>query len=113
VDSLALAVLDHTERLEAALGHCAGWRATGGGTRHPLWPQATADALGAPLEIAPDAGEATGPALLALRALGIDPERRPALTLEPDPGRGERLRALLPQFRALPGALAPILRALP
>jgi xylulokinase len=112
VDSLALAVLDHTERLEAALGPCAAWRATGGGTRHPLWAQATADAVGARLEIAPDAGEAVGPALLALRALGIDPERGPSVTIEPDAGRGERLRALLPQFRALSGAVSPILRAL-
>jgi xylulokinase len=113
VDSLALTVLDHAERLEPALGPCAAWRATGGGTRNALWPQATADALGAPLEIAPDAGEAVGPALLALRALGIDPERRPAATLEPDQHRGERLRALLPPFRELSRTVAPILLALP
>ena len=112
VDSLALAALDHAERLESALGPCAAWRATGGGTRHPLWPKATADALGAPLEIAPDAGEAIGPALLALRAVGADPERRPTAVLEPDPSRGEHYRALLPAFRELSEAVAPILRTL-
>jgi xylulokinase len=112
VDSLALAALDHAERLEPALGPCEAWRATGGGTRHPFWAQATADSLGAPLEIAPDAGEAAGPALLALRAIGADPERRPVAMLEPDAGRGERYRALLPAFRELSAAVAPILHLL-
>jgi hypothetical protein len=36
VDSLALAVLDHAERLEEALGPCSAWRVTGGGTRNRL-----------------------------------------------------------------------------
>jgi xylulokinase len=112
VDSLALTALDHAERLEPQLGPCPAWRATGGGTRHALWPQATADALGAPLEIAPDAGEAVGPALLALRAIGADPERRPSAVIEPDPSRTERYRELLPAFRELARAVAPLLRAL-
>jgi xylulokinase len=101
VDSLALAVLDHAERLEEMLGPCSAWRATGGGTGHPLWAQATADALDAPLELAPDAAEAGGPALLALRVIGADPDRRPAGTVEPDPLGSERLRRLLPPFREL------------
>jgi xylulokinase len=112
VDSLALTALDHAERLEPALGRCGTWGATGGGTRHPLWAQATADALGARLQIAPDAGEAVGPALLALRAIGSEPERRPAAVLEPDPRRAERYRELLPAFRELSEAVAPILRTL-
>jgi xylulokinase len=111
VDSLALTALDHAERLESRLGPCPAWRATGGGTRHALWPQATADALGAPLEITPDAGEAVGPALLALRAVGADPERRPAAVMEPEPSRTERYRELLPTFRELSKAVAPALRA--
>jgi xylulokinase len=112
VDGLALTALDHAERLERELGPCPAWSATGGGIRHPVWPQATADALGAPIEIAPGAAEAVGPALLALRAIGADPERRPSAVLEPDPRRAERYRQLLPAFRELSGALAPVLRAL-
>ena len=112
VDALALTALDHAERLEPQLGACPAWRATGGGTRHALWPQATADALGALLEIAPDAGEAAGPALLALRGIGVDPERRPAAAMEPDPRRTERYRELLPAFRELSKAVAPLLEAL-
>jgi xylulokinase len=101
VESLALALLDHADRLEDALGPCPVWRATGGGTGHPLWVRATADALAVPLEIARDAAEGVGPALLALRAVGADPERRPARTLEPDPRGAERLRGLLPAYREL------------
>jgi xylulokinase len=112
VDSLALTALDHAERLERELGPCPAWRATGGGTLHPVWPRATSDALGAPIEIAPDAAEAIGPALLALRAIGADPERRPSAVLEPDPRRAERYRELLPAFRELAQALAPIVREL-
>jgi xylulokinase len=112
VDSLALSVLDHAERLERLLGPCASWLATGGGTRHPLWPQATADALGTPLEIAPDAAEAVGPALLALRAVGADPQRPPAATLEPDPARGERLRRQLPLYLDLSRLIGPTVRGL-
>lgn len=103
VDSLALVVLDHADRLEQALGPCPAWRATGGGTLHPLWVQATADALDAPLEIPPDAAEGVGPALLALRVLGADPERGTEATVEPDPRGTERLRRLLPAFRDLSG----------
>lgn len=101
VDSLALAVLDHAERLEGVLGPCSTWRATGGGTGNPLWAQATADALGAPLEIAADAAEALGPALLALRVMGADPNRPASGAVEPDPLGSDRLRRLLPAFRDL------------
>lgn len=112
VDSLALAVLDHAERLEAALGPCPSWRVTGGGTGHPFWAQATADALGVPLEIAPDADQAVGPALLALRMVGFDPERRAAATLEPDARGNERLRARLPIFRELSRLITPAVHEL-
>jgi xylulokinase len=112
VDSLALTALDHAERLDPQLGPCPVWRATGGGTIHPVWPQATADALGASIEIAPHAAEAVGPGLLALRALGADPERRPSAVLRPDARRSERYRELLPAFRELSEAVAPVLRGL-
>jgi xylulokinase len=112
IDSLALAVLDHADRLETALGPCSAWRATGGGTRHPLWAQATADALDATLEIAPDAIEGVGPALLALRVVGADPERPPAGSVEPDPRGSERLRRLLPAFRDLGRLTSPVVQDL-
>jgi xylulokinase len=113
VDSLALAILDHAERLELALGPSPVWRATGGGTLDPLWSQATADALGAPLEIVADAAEAVGPALLALRALGADPERPPVKVVEPDRRASERLQSVLPSFRQLSGVTGPIVKGLP
>jgi xylulokinase len=113
VDSLALALLDHAERLEEALGPCSAWRATGGGTRNRLWAQATADALGATLEVAPDAADGVGPALLALRVLGADPDRGTAGTVEPDPRGGERLRRLLPAFRSLGRVTSPVVEDLP
>jgi xylulokinase len=112
VDSLALAVLDHADRLAEALGPCSAWRATGGGTRNRLWAQATADALGATLDVAPDAADGVGPALLALRVLGADPERRTAGTVEPDPRGGERLRRLLPAFRDLGRLTSPVVQDL-
>jgi xylulokinase len=101
VESLALSLLDHAARLEETLGACPSWRVTGGGTRNRVWTEATADALGAPLEIAPDAVAAPGPALLALRMGGADPQRPPAATVEPDAERAGRLRRLLPAFRDL------------
>jgi xylulokinase len=101
VESLGLVLLDHSERLEAELGPAAGWRVTGGGARHELWLQSTADALGTPLEVAEDAAEAVGPALLALRSLGAEPPRRVARSVHPDARRTDRLRGLLPRFRKL------------
>ncbi len=112
VDSLALAVLDHAERIERALGPCPAWRVTGGGVRHPVWPQATADALGVPLQIMPDAADAVGPALLALRSVGADPQRRPVATLEPNAARGDALRSRLPLFRELSEVVAPVVHRL-
>ncbi|MET0973743.1 MAG: FGGY-family carbohydrate kinase [Thermoleophilaceae bacterium] len=112
VESLALVVLDHAERLEQALGPAVSWRVTGGGVRNELWLQATADALGAPLEIPPDAAKGVGPSLLALRALGLDPERRPTRTVAPDPRRSERLRGRLTLFRELSRLVAPTVHEL-
>ena len=112
VESLALVVLDHAERLEQALGPAVSWRVTGGGVRNEPWLQATADALGAPLEIAPDAAEGVGPSLLALRALGVDTERRPVRTVMPDP-RDQRAaaRPAHPLPRAVPPRRADRARA--
>jgi xylulokinase len=112
VESLALVVLDHSDRLEQALGPAVSWRVTGGGVRNAPWLQATADALGAPLEIPPDATEGVGPSLLALRALGVDAERRPVQTVMPDQRAGERLRGRLTLFRELSRLVAPTVHEL-
>jgi xylulokinase len=112
IESLALVVLDHAERLEQALGPAVSWRVTGGGVRNELWLQATADAVGVPLEIPPDAAEGVGPSLLALRALGFDIERRPARTVMPDAPTSERLRGRLSLFRELSRVLAPTVHEL-
>ncbi len=110
IDSLAMAVRDHTERIERTLGPCPAWGVTGGGTRNRLWLQATADAVGAPLEVSADAAEAVGPGLLALRALGFDPQREPIATIEPAPVSPLRLDSALARFRGLT-ALAKELQA--
>ncbi len=110
IESLALAVRDHTERIERVLGPCPAWRVTGGGTRNRVWLEATADAVRVPLEVAADAAEAVGPALLALRALGFDPQREPIETIEPDPASASRFASMLATFRGL-APLAKELRA--
>jgi xylulokinase len=102
VESLAAVVRDHTDRIERVLGPCPVWRLTGGGTRNRLWVAATADAVGAPLELPAHAAEALGPALLALRAVGFDPERPTAATVEPDSRRTRHFESMLPVFRGLP-----------
>jgi xylulokinase len=70
LDGIALSIMDIAQRLDAAVESKSHFRAAGGGLRNAAWAQATADALGAPLEAVADAGEAIGPARLALRALG-------------------------------------------
>jgi xylulokinase len=71
IDALALAALDHAERI-ATVTPVRRWRVSGGGVRNPDWLQATADALAAALERAPLAGEGAGPALFGLSAVGVD-----------------------------------------
>jgi xylulokinase len=112
VDAVALSALDHAKRLEAA-GLAPGlWLAGGGGTRHEAWLHATCDALGAPLAVAAHAGEAVGPAVLALRAIGAEPKLEPTRRVEPDPRRHERFEQLYDLYCELHPALAPAMRRL-
>jgi xylulokinase len=105
VDALALAVLDHTERIARVAG-VGGWRASGGGVHNRAWLQATADAIGAPLEPAPLAGEGAGPALFGLAALGVDITALPAGDpVRPDPERAAWFAEELPRYRARYDAL--------
>ena len=105
VDALALAALDHAERI-ATVVDVRRWRVSGGGVRNARWLQATADAIGAPLERAPLAGEGAGPALFGLATLGVDVAGlvagEPAL---PDPARAGRFAAELVAYRARYAAL--------
>ena len=112
VDSLALAARDHLTRFEAVGLAPPVWRAAGGGTRDAAWPQATADALGAPLELCAWAGDAVGPALLALSAIGTDVQRPVERIVHPDPARGERYALLYEIYRTLHPSLAPAMHAL-
>ena len=69
--------------------------------RHPAWAQAMCDAVGRPLEVVAHAGEATGPAQLALRALGHAVVPRIERVLRPDRRRHERYAGLHPLYRGL------------
>lgn len=112
VDSLALAARDHLARFEAAGLAPPVWRVAGGGVRDPAWLQATADALGAPLELCGWAGEAVGPALLALRSAGAELQRPVERVVVPDPARGERYARLYEVYRTLHPSLAEAMQAL-
>ena len=104
VDALALALRDHVARLPGTAPAC--WRVTGGGVRNSAWLQATADAVGAPLEVVADAGEAVGPALLALAATGRPVARAVERTVLPDAGNARRFDALYDSYRGLHPLLA-------
>ena len=97
VDALALSAVAIAERLPE---HKA-WRASGGGCRNRVWLQATSDALGAPVEVSKHAGEAVGPAVLALRAAGLEPTVRIAATVEPAAERTQRYEELYSRYREL------------
>jgi sugar (pentulose or hexulose) kinase len=97
IDALAVAALAIAERLPPP----KVWRVSGGGCHNAAWLQATCDAIGEPLEVVADAGEAVGPAVLALRALGLGPPARPGKWIDPDAERGRRLRALYARHQDL------------
>jgi len=72
--------------------------ASGGALAHsPAWAALIADALGAPLALAPEAeASSRGAALLALQRLGVPPPPEQPSTMQivrPDPTRHARLRA--------------------
>jgi xylulokinase len=101
LDGVVLSGLDLAIRLGDAAGLPGVWRVCGGGTRHPAWTQAMCDAVGCPLEIVAHAGEAAGPARLALRALGHGVAPGIERVLRPDRWRHERYGRLFPIYRGL------------
>jgi xylulokinase len=110
VDAVAMTVRDHVSRLPG--GGPERWRLTGGGAHDATWVQATADAVGAPLDIVAHAGEAVGPAFLALRALGSPVPRAVVRTVEPVAAATRRFDALYDEFRTLHPLLADTLHRL-
>jgi xylulokinase len=110
VDAVALTIRDHAARLPGGVPD--RWRVTGGGAGDAVWLQATADALGAPLDVVAHAGEAVGPALLALRALGAPAPRVVVRTVEPAPAAARRFDTLYDEFRRLHPLLADTLHRL-
>jgi xylulokinase len=105
-EAVALSILDIADRLQSLTSQRESWHASGGGVRNGAWLQATADALGAHLEVVKDAGEAIGPAALALDAIGHSYEPVfEARDIEPDMRRHERYREKLAIYRRLYPAL--------
>jgi xylulokinase len=112
IDAVALSALDLSERVLRATGRCEMARVGGGGTKNAALLSALCDATGLILEVAPHAGEAAAPALLALRAIGARVELKSERRLHPNPARTQRYAELLRTYRALYPALAESLHAL-
>lgn len=112
VDAVALSARDHAERLAAAGLAPDAWRVAGGGVRDEAWLAATADALGAPLDVVAGAGEAVAPAHLALRAAGVAVSRPVERRIGPDPARRARYEELFALYCGLYAPLAEPMRRL-
>ncbi len=112
VDGVALSARDHVQRLRDAGLLPDRWLTGGGGARHGAWLQATADALGSPLDVVAAAGDAVGPAHLALRSIGVEPTRPVERRVEPDPRRTGRFDELYAVYRNLHAPLAGSMRRL-
>jgi xylulokinase len=105
LDGIALSIMDIAQRVDAAVPGRSPFRAAGGGLRNEAWAQATADAIDTPLEAVADAGEAAGPARLALRAIGRVTEPRIARVYMPREKQRERYEKKLRIYRRLYPAL--------
>lgn len=112
VEAVALSTLDIGDRLATAFGQMERYRVAGGGVRNSVWAQDTADALGVPLDVVAHAGEAMGPAMLALTALGHDVMPAIKKTIAPEARRHMRYRELLEHYRRLYPALKDTMHAL-
>jgi len=112
VDGIALSARDHVERLKDVGLEPSRWRASGGGTHDEAWLGATCDALGAPLDVVAHAEKAVGPAVLALRALGVDVSLPVVREVTPNPVRSARFDDLYAAYRELYPATASVMHRL-
>ncbi len=112
VDAIALSARDHVERMRAVGLEPLRWRASGGGTRDETWLRATCDAVAAPLDVVAHSGDAVGPAVLALRASGIDVSLPVDREVLPDSTRSARFDELYTTYCDLYTATAPVLHRL-
>lgn len=112
LDSVALSTLDHVERLRHHGVDPVRWRAAGGAARNEALLRACCDAIGRPLALMPHAGEAIGPAALALRSARVSWQPLPQRVVEPDAARGARFSTLLDAYRSAYTALAPTMHRL-
>lgn len=98
LDGVVLSTLDLAERLEPL--RTTPWVVAGGGVRDAAWTQATADALGEPLQAVdlPDGGAA---ATAGFVAIGLDVPRPARRTVEPDTRHRDRWQALAAVYRGM------------
>jgi xylulokinase len=106
VDGLALATLDLVKRLRPLISEEIRFWIAGGGARNAAWLKATADALGVPVQAAPELADAGAAARFALRVAGVEPPRLRTQTIEPVASHHERYRELLPIHQSLYPATA-------
>ena len=111
LDGVALSARDVIERIADAGGRPGRWRVGGGGTRHPEWLQATADATGETLEVL-DASGGVGAAVVGFRSIGVDVDLPATGTVGPDRAAAERFDRLSVIYRTLYPALAEAMHAL-
>jgi len=112
LDGVALSARDHVERLRTVGVTPDAWRVRGGGIHNEAWLDATCDALAAPLEVVEHATEAVGPAVVAMRAIGVELTLPDARRVQPNTGRAARFDELYASYRALYPATAPLMRRL-
>jgi xylulokinase len=111
LDGVALSARDVIERIADAGGRPGRWRVGGGGTRHPEWLQATADATGETLEVL-DASGGVGAAVVGFRSIGVDVDLPATGTVGPDRAAAERFDRLSVIYGTLYPALAEAMHAL-
>ncbi len=110
LEGVALEAAVMAERLAGTGGSVMSWRATGGGSRSPVWMQIFADVLERPVESTASAdASAVGAARIAGVATGTGGNLAglPIVArLEPDASRSRRYRSKLERYRGLYHALA-------